>query len=95
VGKLVSAVQEDISEIQQNLDKAREHMGQLEGQTKGINGLSAFLRAQGLALDKMVSDLKDEAVAVEKKMLGNPVEITHHTDEAHAARVKAAKGAIA
>ena len=91
VGKLVTAVQEDVAEIAGHLEKAREHMGQLEGQTKGINGLSAFLRSQGLALDKMVTDFREEAAGVEKKMLGSPIEITHNVDETHAARVKAAK----
>lgn len=92
VGKLVAAVQEDVGEIVSSLAKAREHMGELEGQTKGINGLSAFLRSQGLALDKMMSDLKDEAQGVEKKMLGVQMEVVqHHVDEGHAAKVRAAK----
>lgn len=93
VGKLASAVQEDIGEIVGHILKAREQMGQLEGQTKGINGLSAFLKAQGHALDKMMADLEDEALAVEKKLMGSKVEITHKVDDAHADRVKAAKEA--
>jgi len=92
VGKLSSAVQEDISEIVGHLLKAREQMGELEGQTKGINGLSAFLKAQGTALDKMMGDLEDEAADVEKKLLGGArVEITHQVNAEHAERVKAAK----
>lgn len=93
VAKLVSAVQEDVGEVVTHLDRARQSMAQLEGQARGINGLSAFLKAQGLALDKMMADLRDEADGVEKKMLGAKVEITHHVDPAHAAKVKAAREA--
>lgn len=93
VGKLVVGVQEDLGEVVGYLQKARESIGQLEGQTKGINGLSSFLKAQGTALDKMMADFGDEATAVEKKLLGSKVEITHTVDESHAARVKAAKEA--
>jgi len=91
VGKLAAAVQEDISEIVGHLLKAREQMGHLEGQTKGINGLSAFLKAQGLALDKMMADLGDEASDVEKKLLGSRVEIVHRVDNDHAKAVASAK----
>jgi hypothetical protein len=93
VGKLVEAVQSDLAEIIGHLLRGREGIGQLEGQTKGINGLSAFLKAQGLALDKMMGDLEDEAADVEKKMLGSRVEITHRVDGDHMERVKAAKEA--
>ena len=93
VGKLVAAVQEDVAEISGHLEKARAVMEQLEGQTRGINGLSSFLRAQGLALDKMMEDFTGESQGVEKKMLGNPVEITHTVNAEHAAKVRAAKGA--
>ena len=67
-------------------------MAQLEGEARGINGLSTFLRSQGLTLDKMMADLAAEAIEVEKKMMGAPAEVTHQqVDEVHAARVKAAR----
>jgi len=93
VGKLVVAVQEDLAEVVGYLQKAREGIGQLEGQTRGISGLSSFLKAQGIAIDKMVADLGDEATDVEKKMLGARVEITHNVDEGHAAKGGGAKEA--
>jgi len=94
VGKLVTAVQEDLAEIVGYLGEAREIIGQLEGQTKGVNGPAAFLKGQGLALDKMMSDLTDEAEEVAKKLLGGArVEITHRVNDDHAAAVRAAKEA--
>lgn len=93
VQKLVDALQEDIGEVVGYLQKGRDHMKLLEGETKGVNGMSAFLKSQGLALEKMIADLNEEAEGAEKKMLGAKLEITTSVDKAHVERVAKAKAA--
>lgn len=92
VAKLVDAIKEDFKRVTAHLREARALIGELESDAKGINGLSAFLKAQGNTLDKMADDLDAEAIAVEKKMVApmakEPVTIIHGE---HAEKVRAAK----
>jgi len=91
VKKLVDALQEDIAEVTEFLRKGREQMKLLEAETKGVNGMSAFLKSKGMELEKMIEDLNDEAAGAEKKMLGSPIVITTNVDKAHVERVAKAK----
>lgn len=93
VQKLVEAVQEDVSEaldlMQRGLDKIRV----LEGQSKGINGLSGTLKAKGDEVALAITVIREEAEAVGKKMLREPKApvIHQHVDKERAAAVAAAK----
>lgn len=94
VHKLVDALKDDISEVVGYLQKGREQMRLLEGETKGVNGMSAFLKSKGNELDKMIGDLTEEAEGAEKKMLGSPIVITTNVDKAHVERIAKAKGKL-
>jgi len=91
VQKLVDALQEDIAEVVGFLQKGRDQIRLLEGETRGVNGMSAFLKSKGNELDKMISDLREEAGGAEKKMLGSPLVITTNVDKAHVERIAKAK----
>lgn len=70
VEQLVEAVQEDLDEVIVHLEQALKASGALVGETRGVNGLSSFLKAQGQQLEKMIQDIRDEAEAVERKLFG-------------------------
>ncbi len=91
VQKLVDAIKEDIGEIVGHLTRAEETMQDLEVAAKGVNGLSAFLKAQRNAVLKMVGDLNAEGADVERKMLPSKEPITSSVNEKLAAEVRAAK----
>lgn len=91
VKKLVEAIQEDLGEAREVLAKGREILGALEPDVRGVNGLSSSVRAWGQQVDKLLSDLEEEAEAVAKKMLGGGPKITQHVDTEHAKRVEEAR----
>lgn len=92
VQKLVDAIKDDIAEAVEHLQRGSEVVRKLEGATKGVNGLSAFLKAQGNTLVKMVEDMASEAADVERKMLGTGKEpIVSTVNEQLSEKVKHAK----
>lgn len=70
VRQLVEDVEADLTDVEDLLVKAREHLGRLEAEARGINGLSAACRGWGQQLDKLVRDLDEERGQVERSMLG-------------------------
>lgn len=93
VQKLVDFIQEDLSEAAGHLQQGLDMVRALEGETRGVNGLSAFLKSQGNALEKMVSDMAEEAQSVAKKMLGsNRTEVVTVVNPELAEEVATAKG---
>lgn len=95
VQKLVDGLQEDMEEAVGHLDRGLTMLRALEGETKGVNGLSAFLKAQAQQLDKMISDTREEAEAVAKKMLGTgKPEIVERVNQEKVAELHAAKEAV-
>lgn len=94
VAKLVDAIQEDIQEARSHLDRGLAVLRALEPSARGINGLAAYLKAQGNALDEMLAGLESEAKNVETKMLGGSrPEIVTNVDAAQLEAVRAAKAA--
>ena len=94
VKRLVEGVQEDLTEIAQQVAEVRDRLVRLEGETKGINGLAASCRAWGQLLAKMHGDVEAEVEAVEKKMLGAAQEkekIHEVVNIEHAESVRAAR----
>lgn len=92
VQKLVDGLQEDMEEAVSHLEKGLTLYRALEGQTKGVNGLSSFLKSQGQALEKMIADTREEADGVAKKMLGTgKPEIVERVNQEQVNAVKAAK----
>ena len=93
VQKLVAGLQEDLTEAISFLAKGRELIGALEGETRGVNGLSSFLKSQGDALDEMVRKMEEESQEVEKKMLGSTrPEIVSTVNQEKVDEVRAARG---
>ena len=70
VEQLVEAVQQDLDEVIVHLEQALQASAALVGETRGVNGLSSFLKAQGQQLEKMIQDIREEAEAVERKLFG-------------------------
>ena len=70
VGKLVEGVQADLTELIDLISRAKDVAEALIDPTKGINGLSGFLRGQSTLLGEMIKNVEDESRAVHKKMLG-------------------------
>lgn len=94
VQKLVDGVQEDMEEAIGHLEKGLAVIRALEGHTKGVNGLSAFLKAKGTALEQVISDTREESEAVARKMLGaGAPEIVQTVNGEKVAEVAAAKAA--
>jgi len=89
--KLVAGLQEDIQEIADLLSKARDLAKALEEVSKGVNGLSGFLKAKGNELENIVTGLREESANVERKMLGTRVEASTKVDHAHVERVTKAR----
>lgn len=93
VKKLVGDIQADLADVVEKIKAARAMLSELEGETKGVNGLSSILRAKGGELDKMTDDLKEESEAVHKKLLGSGPEIVQSVNPDQAAKAVTAKGA--
>ena len=70
VERLVEAVQKDIEEAVVDLERGLKLLEALVGDTKGVNGLSSFLKGQSQLLEKMIDDIRDESEAVPRKMFG-------------------------
>lgn len=94
VQKVVDAIQEDVSEIVDLLERGLEKMRDLEGHSKGINGLAGLLKAKGAEIELVVGILREESVSVAKKMLSEPRPIRTHVDEEKAAEVRERKASV-
>ncbi|MEJ2540754.1 MAG: hypothetical protein P8188_12420 [Gemmatimonadota bacterium] len=70
VEQLVEAVQKDMDDAVVDLEKGLKLLEALVGDTKGVNGLSSFLKAQSQQLAKMIDDIRDESDAVARKLFG-------------------------
>lgn len=70
VEQLVEAVQQDLDEIIVHLERGLGNVEDLAGDTRGVNGLSSFLKGQGQFLEKMIEDLREESEAVSRKLMG-------------------------
>ena len=94
VVKLVAGLQEDLEEIAESLRKGRDLARGLESVARGVNGLSAFLKAKGNELDNILTGLEEESANVAKKMVGTPLTpvITTTVDLSHTEKVLRAKG---
>jgi hypothetical protein len=92
--KLVDAVQEDLGEIVDLLDRALVKIRAVEVAGKGVNGLAATMKAKGGEIGLTIDVLKGEAESVAKKMLHDPRKtpaIVQMVDESKVADVIAAK----
>lgn len=91
VGKLVEGIQADISDAIEQLQGGLSKIRALESHTKGVNGLSATLKAKGNEVAQIIDVLEGECEGVAKKMLASaPKEpITEHLNADHLAKVKA------
>lgn len=70
VEQLVAAVQTDLDEAIVDLERGLTILEAMVADTKGVNGLSSFLKAQSNQLEKMISDIRDESEAVARKLFG-------------------------
>lgn len=68
--KLVEAIQDDLKEAREHFAKGLAIVDRLEGEAKGVNGLSSFLKSKSNEVKKMISDMEEEGEAVRKKMIG-------------------------
>jgi len=92
IQKLVDGLQEDMEEAVGHLERGLAVIDQLQEHTRGVNGLSAFLKAKSGELTKIISDARGESDAVAKKMLGKSrPEITERVNAEKAAEVAAAR----
>lgn len=70
VGKLVEGIQADIADAVEQLDGGLRKIRALEAHTKGVNGLSATLKAKGNEIAQIIEVLTGESDGVAKKMIG-------------------------
>ncbi|MDX1747719.1 MAG: hypothetical protein R3324_17430 [Halobacteriales archaeon] len=91
VRQLVEDVEADLTDVETLLVRAREHLGRLEAEARGINGLSAACRGWGQQLDKLVRDLDEERDQVERTMLGSNRTIAAHVDGELRDRIRLAR----
>ena len=90
--KLVDTLQSEMTEVVDFLRQGCELIRPLQEDAQGVNGLRTCLTSQANMLDKMISDLGDESVGVEKKMLGKSrPEIVSSVNAGKLAEVVAAK----
>jgi len=94
VRKVVEAIEADLSEVIEGLEKQRDLIARLEEDARGVNGLSSTLKAKRKHLDQIVEDLSGELEGVRPKMLGtngSPA-IEQSVDDELAAEVVEARG---
>lgn len=92
VQKLADGIREDLAEAASHLQRGFELMRQLEGETRGVNGLSSLLKSKADSVSAVISLLEEEAVAIDKKLLGAGRPLIHESvDEGLAEDVAAAK----
>ena len=95
VKALVEDVESDLSDVIDVLVKAREMIGCLETETKGINGLSAACRGWGQQLDKMLNDIWEEREDVPRKLLGGGPGISTSVNMELVQQVRVARDTLA
>lgn len=93
VRQLVGDVKADLSDVGELIRRAREQVGMLEEEGRGINGLTAACRGWGQQLDKMLHDIDEEQTEVERTMLGTRPRISESIDQDLRARIVLARGA--
>lgn len=95
VGKLVEGIQADLADAVEQLQGGLAKMRALEGHTKGVNGLSATLKARGNEVAQIIDVLSGESESVARKMLGTGTKdpITERLNIEHATAVVAARSA--
>lgn len=91
-GKLVEGIQADIGDAVEQLQAGLSKLRALESHTKGVNGLSATLKAKGNEIAQIIDVLEGEQESVAKKMLSTaPKEqITEKVNADHLAKVVSA-----
>lgn len=90
--KVVGAVQEDVAEIVDDLQRALDKMRELEGHAKGINGLASILKGKGNEVEQVIAVLKEESERVAAKMLAEPRSpIRESVDEEKVEQVRKAR----
>lgn len=68
--RFVDALQQDMEEGIRHLEEGHAVLQALVDDTRGVNGLSVFLKAQCNQLEKMIADAREEAESVPRKMYG-------------------------
>ena len=94
VKKLSDGIREDLEEAVAYFQRGLDLMRALEGETKGVNGLSSILKAKGDAVAMVITGLEEEAAGVEKKLLGTSRAIKQRVDAKKIAVVAAAKAEV-
>lgn len=91
--KLVEAVQEDISEVVDLLERALRKIREVEDEGRGVNGLATTMKGQGNAIQEAMRVIIAEAESVAKKMLrpAPPDPIVQTIDETKLADVRKAR----
>lgn len=89
VSKLVEGIQADIGDAVEQLQAGLSKLRALESHTKGVNGLSATLKAKGNEIAQIIDVLEGESDGVAKKMLSaSPKEqITERVNTEHLTKV--------
>ena len=90
VKKLSDGIREDLEEAVAYFQRGLDLMRALEGETKGVNGLSSILKAKGDAVAMVITGLEEEAAGVEKKLLGTSRANKQRVDAEKVADVRAA-----
>lgn len=93
VRQLVEDVEADLTDVERLLAQAREQLGRLETEARGINGLAGACRGWGQQIDKLIRDLDDERDQVERTMLGSGRPIAAAVDQELRDRIRVARGA--
>ncbi len=68
--KWADALQADLGEIHELVEKACTLMREVEADTRGVNGLPSFLRSKGNELEQMAKDIRTELEDVPAKLSG-------------------------
>lgn len=95
VPELVADAEADWAHVSGLLTEARDYLGAIEREARGVNGMAATARGCRSTLDQVLGAIEKEAGELRKKMTGPPMadEIQSHVDEEHASRVREARRA--